>query len=210
MKKKTFNMKMSKQKTTFIIFLIAIGLIVGIKTFIFHTNGQSSDWAKVKGSKNAPIKIIEYGDFQCPSCAKGAQYIKNVMTTNPDRVQLTFRYYPLPMHQHAFMSSRYAECASRQGKFWEFHDLVFERQDNWEGLMNAMPAFDEISKEIGIEMTQLNACLSDQKVEHLIEEDKASGSQQGVKSTPSYFINGKMVVGYKSLAEEMDRLNIKN
>lgn len=198
--------KMSKVKTTFIIVLISFGLIVGIKTFNFRQNNQSSDSAKVKGSKNAPIKIIEYADFQCPACAKGAQYIKNFMTTNPNKIQLEFKYHPLPMHQHAFMSSRYAQCASRQGKFWEFHDIVFERQDQWKDVINAMSAFDSIAKEIGLDMTQLNTCLSDEKVDKLIEQNKAEGTKQGVKSTPSYFINGKMAVGYKSLAEELDRL----
>ncbi len=202
--------RISKLKTTIIIFLISFGIVAGIKAFNFRAHDRSSDSDKVKGSKSAPIKIIEYADFQCPACAKGAQYIKNFMMTNPNKIQLEFKYYPLPMHQHAFMSSRYAECASRQGMFWEFHDLVFERQDQWKELMNSMSAFDGISKEIGLDTAQLNACLNDQKVDQIIEQNKASGSQQGVKSTPSYFINGKMVVGYKSLAEELDRLMIEN
>ena len=204
--------KMSKLKATFIIILACFGLIAGIKMFgqIFRPDNQSGGSAKVKGSKNAPIQIIEYADFQCPACAKGAQYIKNFMIANPDKVQAELKYYSLPMHQHSFMASRYAECASRQGKFWEFHDLVFERQDQWKGLVNAMPAFDAISQEIGLDMAQLNTCLRDPKVEQMIEQNKADGNQQGGKSTPSYFINGKMVVGYQSLAEELNRLIVED
>ncbi len=204
--------QMSKYKLTVIIIFTCVGLIFGIKAFnqTFRANKQSSDSAKVKGSKNAPIKIVEYVDFQCPSCAKGAQYIKNFMKTNSDKVQVELKYFPLDMHQHSFMASRYAECASIQGKFWEFQDLVFERQDQWKGLVSAMSVFDAISQEIGVDMIQLNTCLHDQKIDQLIEQNKAEGKQQGVQSTPSYFINGKMFVGYKSLAEELNRLIIKN
>ena len=111
--------EMSKQKATFIIVFACIGLILGIKIFnqALGKNYQSH-LGKDMGSKNAPIQIIEYVDFQCSSCATGAQYIRNFMKINPDKVRLELKYYPLDMHQHAFMSSRYAECASRQGKFW--------------------------------------------------------------------------------------------
>ena len=77
-------------------------------------------------------------------------------------------------------------------------------------MVNVMSAFDAISQEIGLDRTQLNTCLHDPKVEQIIEQNKADGNQQGVKSTPSYFINGKMVVGYQSLADELNRLIISN
>lgn len=203
--------KISKQTVAVIIVLACLGLILGIKTFnqTIAKNYEGPE-GKAKGLKNAPIQIIEYVDFQCSACAQGAQYIKNFMKLNSDKVRVELKYYPLPMHQHAFMSARYAECASRQGKFWDFHDFVFERQDQWENLMNAMGAFDGISREIGLDMTQLNVCLGDPKIEEIIEQNKIAGSKQGVKSTPSYFINGKMVVGYKSLGEELDRLIPEN
>jgi len=203
--------KMSKQKFTFIIIFVCVGLVLGIKIFNKAFQKNSKSYAeKSKGLENAPIKIIEYVDFQCPSCAKGAQYVKNFMTTNPDKVQLELKYFPLDSHKHSFMASRYAECSSKQGKFWEFTERVFERQDQWKDLVNAMEAFDTISQEISLDMAKLNTCLHDEKIDQMIEQNKADGKQQGVQSTPSYLINGKMVVGYKSLAEELDRLLINN
>jgi len=212
--------KMSKQKITLIIILVSLALIFGIKmskqtiypknqlNIPAQVNGSEKaplDSDKVKGSENASLKIIEYVDFQCPSCAHGAEFIKNYMATNLGNVQLELKYFPLDMHQHSLAASRYAECASRQGKFWEFQDLVFELQDKWKSLVDATPTFDAISQEIGLDLVQVKTCLLDENVDRIIEQHKAEGKQQGVKSTPSYFINGKMVVGTKSLEQELNR-----
>lgn len=215
--------KMSKQRTTFIVVLVCIGLILGIKIFkqIFCPDNQSSDSAqvyrsenapidsdKVKGSENAPVKIIEYVDFQCPSCAQGAKFMKNFMTAHLGQVQIELKHFPLAMHQHGLLAAKYAECASRQGKFWDFHDLVFELQDQWKTLADAAPTFDAVSQEIGLDMTQVKTCLLDENVDRIIEQDRADGKQRGVRSTPSYFVNGEMAVGTKMLEQALNRSGV--
>lgn len=198
----------NKSMIAIIIVLFCIALVVGFKIFnkALRQANTIGDLTKVEGAKDAPVKITEYIDFQCPSCAQGSIYLKKLMNSNSNFIRLELKYYPLNIHRHAFRSSRYAECAARQEKFWIFHDRILERQDQWRNLVDVVPTFDAISKEIGLDMANLKTCLNDQTVEKLIEQNKSEGSQLGVQSTPSYFINGKMVVGYKSMVSELDRL----
>ena len=125
------------------------------------------------------------------------------MKSHPGKIRLELKYFPLNSHQHALMSARYAQCAANQGKFWEFHDLVLERQSQWKNLYNATSAFDDIAAKVGLNKTELNSCLQDEAVGLAINLDKDEGTRRGVRSTPTYFVNGKMVVGYQSLASEL-------
>ena len=114
--------------------------------------------------------------------------------------------YPLAMHQHSFWAARYAQCAARQSKFWPFHDLVIDQQERWKSLINAAPAFQQIAQDIQMDMKKLEVCLQDPKIDEAILEEKDKGALRGVESTPTYFINGRMVVGFKLLEEELANL----
>ncbi len=116
--------KLSKINLTLLIIIGCVGLVLGIKYLL----GGSIDVGKgeanrTKGSPKAPIQIIEYIDFQCPACAKGAIYLKQCFEKYPKKLHIEMRYYPLGMHPHAFQSALYAHCASAQGKFWPYHDF---------------------------------------------------------------------------------------
>lgn len=202
-------MSKKNKKKTFSIFVVlaCILFIAGIQVFDRGSDQAGSiALARVKGTDRAPIKITEYIDFQCSLCAEGSKHLKEFIKAHPDKIRLELKYFPLNSHQHALMSARYAQCAANQGKFWEFHDLVLERQSQWQSLANATPAFDDIAGKIGLDQAQLNSCLKDEAVGLVINLDKEEGARRGVRSTPTYFINGKMFVGHKSLASELDRL----
>ncbi|MDO8580531.1 MAG: thioredoxin domain-containing protein, partial [Candidatus Omnitrophota bacterium] len=122
-------------------------------------------------------------------------------------IYLELKYFPLEnMHPHAKLSAQYAECAARQGKFWPFHDLVIERQPQWKRLIDAKPAFEIMAVEADLDLYKLKFCLEDEKITAFIDQDKEEGRQKGVRSTPTYFINGKMVVGATALEEELTLL----
>ncbi len=162
--------------------------------------------ARTKGDPNAQVQITEYLDFQCPACAKGSLFLSKMISDNPGQIFLQVKYYPLEnMHKHAIRSARYAECAARQGKFWPFHDLLFAQQARWKELINPEPAFQQIAMDTQLDFNWLNQCLSDDGVRETIMKEKKEGAASGISSTPTYFINGKMVVGPKLLEEELKK-----
>ena len=199
--------KIPKKLVTLII-IIVCGLGVYGAKFLTASGRDASAAVKerVKGNDKAPIKIIEFIDFQCSACADGAKYLKEIMQKNPEVIRLELKYFPLKMHAYGFLSAQYAECASRQGKFWLFHDLLIARQTNWKRLTDAKPAFERMAQDVGLESQKLEACLQNKTVMRIIEQNKAEGQSRRIRRTPTYFVNGKMIVGKKSLELEIDRL----
>lgn len=199
--------KTSKPKMTILIIALAIAAVVGVKFFLAAMPATTSVAdARSKGNKNAPIQITEFIDFECPACATGAKRLSQIMGEHPDAIRLNLKYFPLKNHRHGFLSARYAECAARQGKFWPFADALVERQANWSRLMDATPAFVLMAREAGMDEGKLKACLEDKSVDATIEQSRIEGEQRGIKSTPTYYINGKMFVGVPSLETELARL----
>ncbi len=196
---------MNKLQSTLVIVLILIGAIVGAKIYFapkkVEINLQS---ARAKGNPQARVKIVEFIDFQCPACAYGINFLKTFFEQHPNDLYLQVRYFPLTnMHHHAMLSALYSECASRQGKFWELDDLMIPQQSQWAQLINPDPVFQSMAGQVGMDMTQLNACLASDDARKVINDEKSLGQSMGISSTPTYFINGKMVVGAKSMQDEL-------
>ena len=170
----------------------------------------NSSLAKVKGKEDAPIQIVEFIDFQCSACAKGVKHLQKFIKEHLNKVRLELKYYPLSVHQHGFLSAHYAECAARQGKFWVFHDYLIDKQKYWEKLKDVKPTFELFAEWSQLDPNDLKNCLEDKSVEEFISKNKAEGKLLGVKSTPSYFINDKMFVGFDQLEAELKRLLNEN
>ena len=204
--------KKSKKIIAVIILIVCVAIVYTIKAVIgpsvmgFSTQVDG----KTKGYKNAPVKITEFIDFQCPACAVGAKYLEEQIQSYPELIRLQIKHYPLEMHIHGLLSAQYAECANQQEKFWSFHDLLFSRQSNWARLVNAKQAFDQIAHEVGLNVDNLSACLQDKKITEIIARNKTEGAARGVRSTPSYFVNGKLIVGKQSLELEIQKYLEKN
>ena len=204
-------MPKNSSKKIFVTILTIVVCFLFISAVKFF-KGQSPIWASstqmphAKGSPQATVKIIEYMDFQCPACANGARLLENFIKNNPDKFYLEVKYYPLDMHFHAMRAARYAECAGRQGKFWPMHDLLFKEQSAWAPLLNAEPVFGEMTRAIKLDPQKLEQCLADPKVNDRILKDREKGKAQGVKLTPTYFVNNKMLVGTLNLEKELKSL----
>ena len=196
---------MNKKKFwTFLIIVICVVFVSGIKLLKGHPIwAASAQMPHSKGNPHAPIKVIEYMDFQCPACANGARLLENFIKNNPDKFYLEVRYYPLEMHFHAMRAARYAECAGRQEKFWAMHDLLFKHQSSWAPLLNAESVFGEMAKTINLDPKKLDQCLADPTINNRILKDREKGKAQDVKSTPTYFVNDKMLVGTVNLEKEL-------
>jgi len=202
----------NKKIVVLIVIIICVGIVFGGKSFFNKTDDDSNFQisGKTKGIPGAPIRITEYIDFQCPACLNGFKYLTKFMNNHPQAVLLRVKYFPLTdVHKHAFISARYAECAARQDQFWPFQDLLFKRQRQWSKLDNAIPLFESIAQKAGLDLEELAVCLQDKNIDQLIEENEEYGSSLGVKSVPTFFVNGKIIVGPKSLELELNRL-LKN
>jgi protein-disulfide isomerase len=172
----------------------------------------SAEGAPFKGPPNAPITIVEFSDFQCSYCKRVLNVLDQVLARYPDKVKLAFRDFPiLSIHPHAQKAAEAAHCAGEQGKFWAYHDLLFEKQD-------AIPQTDfaEQAKALGLERTAFQACIESRKYQEKVERNHADGVKAGVSGTPAFFINGRLLSGAQPLEvfkavidEELERLGLQ-
>lgn len=148
------------------------------------------------GPANAPVTIVEFSDFQCPYCKLSVPMIKAILAKYPDKVKVVYRDYPGPNHPHAQQAAEAAQCAGEQGKFWEYHDSLFDRQAPGTGWN-----FTELAREIGLNEEAFATCLNTGRYREEVAKDLQDGFKLGVTSTPTFFINGRPLVGAKPFAE---------
>jgi len=196
---------MNKLQSTLVISLVLFGLIAGVKFWGAPQKAPVNlQEARAKGNPGSKVKIVEFIDFQCPACAYGVNYLKTLFDQHPDDIYLQVRYFPLAnMHHHAMISALYSECAARQGKFWALDDLMMPQQSQWAQLISPEPVFQAMAAQVGMNIDQLNTCLASDDARRVINDEKSLGQSLGIASTPTYFINNKMVVGTKSLQDEL-------
>ena len=198
-----------KLKLTIVLVIAAVVFVLGFKSVWFSAGAHSGDASTLrsKGNPHAPIHIVEYIDLQCPACANGVVILRDFVQRFPDKFYIQIKYFPLvTVHAHSIRSAVFTDCAARQGKFWPFFDRLMDRQALWSKLSVPDPEFYSIASEIGLNRQTLESCISDPKAAEKIYKDKEAGNGLGIQSTPTYFINGKMVVGTKLLQEELNKL----
>ena len=152
------------------------------------------------GNPNAPVKIIEFADFECPGCAQFAT------VTEPDvrkriveagLASFTFYDFPLPQHKNSKSASLAAACANDQGKYWEMHDRVFAGQHQWntEAADNPKPFFEKYASDIGLNGAAWETCYDSNKYASRILANLAEGERRKVNSTPTFIVGDKMYPG---------------
>jgi protein-disulfide isomerase len=203
-------MKFNKSLLTIAVIFVCVG-VVNVSKNILGPKGLLTFQAKIgpraQGNPNAPIKIVEYMDMQCKSCAEAVPIMKNYFYTYPSKIYWEVKFYPLmKSHLYALKSALYAECAARQNKFWPFYDAVLEHQSEWSKAADPNPVFTRLALESNINIQTLEACVEDGNAKLAVMSEKDQAIQLGIKSTPTFFINEKMVVGTKALQEELDAI----
>lgn len=148
--------------------------------------GNSPRW----GRAGAPVEIVEFSDFQCPYCTRGAETLEQVKKHYGDKVTIVYRHFPLPMHDRADEGAAASECANEQGKFWEYHDQLFANQ-------RAMSDDDlrSYARAVGLDMQKFEECYTSGRHTATVERDIAEGRQVGMTGTPGFYINGRMLTG---------------
>ena len=145
-----------------------------------------SDRDHVQGPLDAPVTLVEYGDYECPFCGRAHPIVKTVQRRVGARLRFAYRHFPLAeMHPRAFRAAEAAEAAGAQGQFWAMHDMLFEHQ-------HALEDADLLSYAdyLGLDLARFVAELADGTHEVKVRSDFMSGVRSGVNGTPSFFING--------------------
>lgn len=143
-----------------------------------------------KGPDSAPVKIVEWSDFQCPFCQRANPTLAQVEQEYGDKVQLVFKHMPLSMHSKAPAAHKAAEAARIQGKFWEMHDLIFSDQRGM-----SEEKYVEYAKQLGLDVDKFNQDRNSPQVEARLAQDMAQASKLGVTGTPAFFVNGRYLSG---------------
>jgi protein-disulfide isomerase len=162
----------------------------------------------VMGSPNAPVEVIEFGDFECPQCGRFATLAEPDIRTNlvnTGMIRFRFIDFPLQMHPNTWNASRAAACADEQGKFWEMHDAIFANQDHWDGAATSNP--DKVLKQIGDQIvpdkSKFNQCVDTKATQAKIQAHWKLGMARNVNGTPT------LVIGDKQIAQALPYDQIK-
>lgn len=198
-------MKIDKDKLAVIagftvILIISIG-IVNIDRFfetpdvdvnaIASIDKASVNIANVDYGTNpdAKVTVVEYSDFECPYCARGALTMKKIKVDYGDKVNLVFKHFPVH-GQSAVLAAAASECARDQGKFWEYHYLLFENQYKF-----SKSQLKGYASEQGLDTEKFESCLDSGEKNPVVLTDMGEGQSNGVGGTPTFFVNDKKIVG---------------
>jgi protein-disulfide isomerase len=140
------------------------------------------------GPEDAKVTIVEFSDFQCPYCARASEVVHKIRERYADKVRFVFRQFPLPMHPDAHLASEASLAAHRQGKFWEFHDLLFANQQAL-----SRSSLEDYARQAKLNLVDLQKALDSQTEKAAVDADVSLGEGVQVNGTPTLFINGKRV-----------------
>ncbi|SEC21665.1 DsbA family protein [Terriglobus roseus] len=138
-----------------------------------------------QGNARAAVTLVEYGDYQCPTCGAAYPIVKQLQKHFGDRLRFVHRNFPLDQHRYAEPAAETAEFAASEGKFWEMHDALYENQDSMDEDL-----FPELATELDLDPQKLEEALDGSNFTAIIDRDLASGEASGVRGTPTFFLNG--------------------
>jgi protein-disulfide isomerase len=201
---------MSKQFAALLAVIVL--LFVGLFVYNNHTknagakSSTSSLSNHVEGSSSLGIKLVEYGDFQCPYCQAASPVMNTVAAEFKDQMQFQYRNFPLVNnHPNAFAAARAAEAAALQNKYWEMHNILYENNDpsgrsGWVAASDPTTYFNQFATNIGLNLAQFKTDYASSKVNDTINADMAEGTKLNVQGTPSFFLDGKQITVANNVA----------
>jgi len=197
-----------KTKEIVIWFAVIVALVGGFWFLINAVNAPPSPSAPVeiknlppvsandfiRGNPSAKVTLIEYADFQCPACATMHATIKKLQADFRNDLKLVYRFFPLiNIHQNSLISTQAVYAAGLQGKFWEMSDLVYENQDSWSDNAQAKNIFVDYAKELGLDLNKFNSDINSDSTNKFVTDAENSALNLGINSTPTLFLNRKII-----------------
>lgn len=191
--------------------VIGIAVLVGL-FFLFSSSGPTIEpplqlgvlhpQDHVKGASSSTVVLMEYSDFQCPACRSYYPILRQIMQEFGDRVTFVYRHFPLTgIHANAEFAARAAEAAGKQGKFWEMHDLLFEKQNEWATVANVEEMFSSYAKLLDLNIDQFKLDWRSKEVKDFVAAERLHALKSGLQGTPTLFINGKQIVNPNSFED---------
>ncbi len=210
-----------KRSVLWISALVVVAVVVGVVVWISRkpTTQEPASAATPTASaaaqmppnstpKPGEVMLVEYSDFQCPSCAAMFPLVRDIHREYEGRIQFVYRDFPLKqIHMNAERSAWAAEAAGQQGKFWEMADLLFKNQAIWSALPNPLPAFQQYARSLGLDVNKFTADMDGFVVHSKVENDYRMGMQDRIQHTPTVFLNGREIrptsySQFRSMVEE--------
>ena len=154
------------------------------------------------GPANAPVTIVEYGDFECPICKESVAVLKQLRRLYPEQVRLVYRDFPLPAHPQARPAAEAAQCAHEQGQFWAYHDALFAHAPE-------VPDYLELAQRLHLNSRAFDDCLLSAQTKAAVSKDLEEAQRLGLSGTPTFFVNGRYLSGFQTLdalREAVDRM----
>lgn len=153
------------------------------------------------GPVNAKVTVVEYADFQCPSCKAFEPIVTSVEAKYADRVKFVYRYFPLTqIHQNAMLSAIAAEAAGKQNKFWELKKVMFEKQEEWANSLDAEAKILGYAATLGIDVNKMKTDMATAEIKTRVERDMKEAVSIGLQGTPSFIINGQRITDLSKIA----------
>lgn len=145
----------------------------------------------VQGSSTAPVTLLVYNDFQCPACAAFVPVVKEVLEEFPAEVRFQYKHFPLPIHPNAELAARAAEAAGQQGRFFEYHDRLFDQQRRWVQSADPRPLFIEYAEEMELGAERFTAHLDSVTLKRKVEDERRDALALDLVGVPTFFLNGQ-------------------
>lgn len=184
----------------FIIVLLSTLAVIIIKQMHFGPIRPVPSY-RTMGAKNAPIQIYEYTDLSCPACAHANSVVNSLLTPYKDNVALNFKHLPLKMHKWSETAAVYSECAGEQGKFFEYTKMLFEKQEQWVQAEKEPIEFNMYAVQMKLNWDTMKVCVNNPKTLETVRRDTAEANARSLSATPSFFVNGKFLLGIYALTD---------
>lgn len=190
--------------TGLILLVLLVATVLVLRRSRAELPALGGDFPRSKGPVDAAVQIIEYSDFQCPACQSAQTILSALFVEFPGRIRLIYQHFPLEGHEWSALAHQAAECAARQNQFWRYHDRLYSTQNLWsKNLQSPLEVFIKYANELGMNLESFSSCLANPSVIEVIQQERSTGSDLGVRSTPSFFVNGHLVVGTQNLRDEV-------
>lgn len=154
---------------------------------------DASDRARTAGDAKAPVTVVVYSDFQCPACAAFAASLHQLPVDATLNMRVVYRYFPLPNHKNAIIAALAAEAAAEQGRFWQMHDLLYERQMQWAELPDAYAAMVGYARELKLDLGAFEKALQSDATVARVKATHDEAFNARLPGTPAVFVNGRRI-----------------
>lgn len=193
--------RQKQRKITRLLWVLAGLAVAGVMAFTFWPKNKTPTPTvevtldKSIGDENAPVVIVEYGDFQCPACQRFFQTTAEQLKTEyveTGQVRFVFRQFAF-LGDESQWAAEASECANEQGRFWDYYDKLYQEQNGENVGVFSKDNLKRFASEIGLDTVSFNQCLDSGRFTEKVQQETLEGQQAGVRGTPSVFVNGKLI-----------------